>query len=56
MVEVCRSRSAILYDKEPQGEGLPQAAQSNSLSLTCAAFLLDQAGSASYGTSSAGII
>ena len=39
VVEVCRSRTAILYDQEPQGEG-SHAPHSNSMSLTCAAFLL----------------
>ena len=42
MVEVCRSRTGILYDEEPQGEGLPHAQQPNSMSLTCAAFTLER--------------
>lgn len=42
VVEVCRSRAAILYDEKPQEEGSSQAPQSNSMSLTCAAFLLTQ--------------
>ena len=42
MVEVCRSRAAILYDEKPQEEGSSRAPQSNSMSLTCAAFLFSQ--------------
>ena len=44
VVEVCRSRTAILYDQEPQGDGSTHAPQSNSMSLTCAVlFSLDLA-------------
>ena len=41
VVEVCRSRTAVMYDREPQEEGSKHAPQSNSMSLRWAPVLAD---------------
>ncbi|CAL5228667.1 g11840 [Coccomyxa viridis] len=56
VVEVCRSRTAILYDQEPQGDGSTHAPQSNSMSLTGPSFLQALLRSARLGGNSAMVL